>query len=111
MATVRMSDGAVSVLPLLEKPVGLALYEGDTYQRIGQLNTKEWKEPGRRVGTTVTRKATVWFFDGAGYGQESGEETTAKAAKIALLAAAGYVEAPPNAANPGLFSLLDGTPQ
>lgn len=89
MATVRAADGAVSVLPLLETPVGLALYEGDTYQRIGQLQAKEWTEPGKREGTTVKRKGTAWFYDVAEYGQDEGFETTAKAAKAALLQRGG----------------------
>lgn len=109
MATVRAADGAVSVLPLLETPVGLALYEGDTYQRIGQLQAKEWTEPGKREGTTVKRKGTAWFYDVAEYGQDEGFETTAKAAKAALLQRGGYVEAPPNAVNPGLFDAPPAT--
>lgn len=42
MVTVRPADGIVSVLPLLETPVGLALYEGDTYRRIGQISPTNW---------------------------------------------------------------------
>jgi len=104
MVAVRPSDGAVSVFPLLETSIGLAIYEGDSYRRIGQIRPTTWEEPGRRANTTVKRKGTAWFFDDPEYGKESGRETTQKAAVAALLRAGGYVEAPPNAANPGLFN-------
>lgn len=105
MATVRPADGIVSVLPLLETALGLALYEGDTYRRIGQIHPTEWTEPGRREGQVMKRKGFAWFFDDVEYGQDNGREFTANKAKAALLAAGGYVEAPPNAVNPGLFDV------
>lgn len=105
MVAIRPSDGAVSVLPLLETPIGLALYEADTYRRIGQVRPVTWEEPGRREGSTVKKKGTAWYFDDVEYGKASGRELTQKAAVAALLKAGGYVEAPPNAANPGLFDV------
>lgn len=102
MVTVRTSDGLVSVLPLLETPIGLAIYAGDTYMRIGQVRPTEWEEENR-LGRVVKKKGTAWFLDSPEYGSTNGRETTQKAAVAALLAAAGYIEAPPNAANPGLF--------
>lgn len=104
MIAIRPSDGAVSVLPLLETPIGLAIYEGDTYRRIGQVRHIAWTEPGRKKDTVVKRKGVAWFFDDPEYGQDQGRELTQKAAVAALLKAGGYIEAPANAANPGLFS-------
>lgn len=100
MVAIRSSDGAVSVLPLLETPIGLAIHESDTYRRIGQVRPTTREEPGRH------KKGTAWYFDDPEYGKDSGRELTQKAAVAALLKAGGYVEAPPNAANPGLFGIL-----
>lgn len=104
MVAIRPSDGAVSVFPLLETPIGLAIYEGDSYRRIGQIRAVTWEEPGRRKGSVVKKKGTAWYFDDIEYGKDSGRELTQKAAVAALLKAGGYIEAPPNAANPGLFA-------
>lgn len=105
MVTVRKSDGAVSVLPLLETRIGLAIYDGDVYRRIGQIRPAEWTEPGRREGVVLRRKGFAWYFDDEEFGRDSGHEVTQREAIAALLAAGGYGEAPPNAANPGLFDL------
>lgn len=100
--TVRPSDGVVSVLLLLDTPVGLALYEGDEYIRIGQIKEAEWMEANRQ-GVRTKKKGYSWYHDEEEYGQTTGREPTKAKALAALLLTAGYREAPPNATNQGLF--------
>lgn len=103
MLTVRASDGKISVMPLLDTPVGTAIYEGDAYKAIGQIEETKWLERNPRLGTTTTKKGWAWHYDEPEYGRESGTTTTKKAAVAAVLEAGGYREAPPNATNQGLF--------
>jgi len=103
MLTVRRSDGKISVLLLLETPDGLALHEDDRYFAIGQVRKSEWTEKSPRTGGMIERKGWVWYYDEEGYGSQNGKEMTERAAVAAVLSAGNYVEAPPNAVNPGLF--------
>lgn len=103
LVTVRKADGKVSVLMLLETPVGTALYEGDVYKAIGQITPATWTERNPRTKAVTQKKGWSWWYDEAEYGSESGHATTSKAAIAAVLNAGGYVEAPPNATNQGLF--------
>jgi hypothetical protein len=103
LLTVRPSDGKISVMPLLDTPVGTAIYEGDTYTVIGQIKETKWLERNPRLGVTTTKKGWAWYYDEEEYGKEQGTATTKKAAVAAVLAAGGYREAPPNATNQGLF--------
>jgi hypothetical protein len=103
MLTVRPSDGLVSVHLLLETPVGIAIYEGDSYKAIGQVKEGKWIEHNPRTKVTTTKKGWLWFYDEKGFGKETGSATTRKEAIQQVLLAGGYQEAPPNAANQGLF--------
>ncbi len=92
---IRSSDGVVSVQKLLDLPGGgFALVDGEEYIRIGQVY--ETRRAGRRVW--------AWNYDEKGYGREGSTAATKKAALDALLEAGGYVIAPPNAINPGMFT-------
>lgn len=103
MLNVRPSDGAVSVMMLLDTPIGTALVEGDSYKTIGQVQEETWQEKNPRTGNMRKMKGYAWWYDEAEFGQESGREMTKAAAVAAVLEAGGYREAPKNAANPGLF--------
>jgi hypothetical protein len=103
MLTVRPSDGAISVMPFLDTPVGTAIYEGDSYKRIGQITYGKRETKSPRTGYTRTEKGWNWWYDEEEYGRAGGFEPTKKAAVQAVLTAGGYVEAPPNVANQGLF--------
>lgn len=90
----RASDGAISVQKLIDLPGGgFALIDGEQYVRIGQVYET------RRAN----RKVWAWNYDERGYGREGSTAATKKAALDALLEAGGYVVAPPNAINGGLF--------
>jgi len=103
MVNVRPSDNVVSVLMLLETPIGTAIYEGDGYKRIGQVKESTWTEFDERLKVTRNRKGWTWWYDEQEWGRSTGRAKTKRAAIEAMLLAGGYVEAPPNAANPGLW--------
>lgn len=103
MVNFRKSDGKVSILLLVDTPVGLALYEGDVYKAIGQVTAATWEERHPRTGAISKKKGYSWWYDEEEYGQATGRAFTTKAAVAAILAAGGYREAPPNATNQGLF--------
>lgn len=103
MATVHPTTGVVSVRLLVETPVGLALYEGDEYFRIGQIRPGQWDQRHERLGTTTHKTGFFWYYDEPGYGTDNGTALTKPAALRALLKRAGYVQAQPNATNQGLF--------
>jgi hypothetical protein len=100
---VRKSDNVVSVRMLLETPIGLAEFEGDGYKRIGQLREVEWNEFDKRARVTRRKKGWQWWYDEEEWGSATGKAKTKAEALAALLDAGGYVEAPPNATNQGLF--------
>ena len=100
--TVRPSDGVVSVRMLVETRAGIALYDGDVYNRIGQIREGQWTGKDRH-GFTTRKKGWVWFYDEEEWGSESGVATTKAKALTALLEAGGYAVAEANAENPGLF--------
>lgn len=100
---VRQSDGVISVCMLLETPVGLALVDGEPYKRIGQVRNQTRVVKNQRVGSTTKQNGFQWYFDEEQWGASNGWEPTRTAAIRACLRAGGYIEAPPNAANGGLF--------
>jgi len=100
--TVRSSDGAISVQPLLVTRIGIAEVDGDGYKRIGQVVKMRSKHLGAR-DQVVVQEGFAWYYDEPEYGRNNGWERTKARAVQACLRAGGYQEAPENAANPGLF--------
>lgn len=99
---VRVSDGVVSVQMLLETRVGTGVVDGEPYKRIGQVRSRK-STVTNRLGQSTTKDGFAWHYDEPEWGRTNGWEPTRAAAVKACLRAGGYVEAPPNAANPGLF--------
>lgn len=105
MLTIRLTDGKVSVCNLHQTSEGLAIEATDTYRPIGQIREATWQEEDPKTGFLRKKKGWTWWYDERGYGGATGRALVKKAAVAALLGAGGYREAPPNAANPGLFDL------
>jgi hypothetical protein len=105
MMTLRRSDGRISVLNLYLTPEGLALNGDESYRSIGQVKKVHWTEQNPRTGLPNKKEGWGWWYDERGYGGARGTEMIKDAAVAAVLRAGGYVEAPPNATNVGLFEL------
>lgn len=99
---VRLSDGVISVQMLLNTSIGTGVVDGEPYKRIGQIMKRRAKV-SNRLGQTTEKDGFQWHYDEPEWGRTNGWEPTKAGAVQALLKAGGYVEAPPNAANPGLF--------